>query len=206
MARFNPPYPLPGYKIGPSRDREKNFEHESPEIDPFSNFLRVVFRRRIFEATATSPRNNDDGWKRRRRTKRRETQRGETNRQTSRIRSMVYDTRFELAIRDDRFVIVEATMMTIESTKKKREKLHKYIYSTYVPRTEKSSRIFGKSKTKHDRIVDSPFASRPFVRSFVRRFTTLENSAAYLVPTNNFFSPSALGPILVARLVTTFRS
>lgn len=40
---------------------------------------------------------------------------------------MVYDTRFELAIRDDRFVIVEATMMTIESTKKKREKLHKYI-------------------------------------------------------------------------------
>lgn len=90
--------------------------------------------------------------------------------------------------------------------KKKKERNYTSIYPTYVPRTEKSSRIFGKSKTKHDRIVDSPFASRPFVRSFVRRFTTLENSAAYLVPTNNFFSPSALGPILVARLVTTFRS
>lgn len=63
--------------------------------------------------------------------------------------------------------------------KKEREREITQVYSTYIPRAEKSRRIFGKSKTKHDRIVNFPFASRPFVRSFVRQFTTLENLVAY---------------------------
>lgn len=49
---------------------------------------------------------------------------------------MVYDTRFELAIRDDRFVIVETTMMTIENTKKKKRE----ITQIYIPRTYHAQR------------------------------------------------------------------